>query len=152
MAKRGHIFTLGELLKLRNPIDTRNLSVADVMMFMGHKFSVEEEKQLEIDHINFEYSAYAGFFLLDYFKACPKNPLLCPMCQHELVGSSIKLSDAAYDGIGDKEFSIHDYSSLFVCSFCKWWYVRESWYEYERGFAEELINRYCQDIRAFSTT
>jgi hypothetical protein len=139
MAKRGYIFTLGELLKLKNPIDSRNLSVADVMMFMGHKFSEEGEMQLGIDHINFEYSAYAGFCLSDYFTNKPKMPSKCPKCQYALTWSLIELSDAAFDGIGMQDYFHHDGSFLFICDNCKWWCVREGWFEYERGFEGDVL-------------
>jgi hypothetical protein len=139
MAKNGYMFSVDELLQLKNPMDTRGLTVADVMMINGHAFTTIEETQLEIDHTNFDYSAYASFDLKDHFEKEPEQPTNCPKCGGNFSRSDVEMSKTVDSCLDSDPIPIYYYSYLFLCDQCHWWCVRERWAEAERLYDGDLL-------------
>lgn len=139
MAKNGYMFSIDDLLQLKNPMDARGLTVADVMLINGHQFTTSEEKQLEIDHTNSEYSAYASFDLKNYFEKEPDQPAICPKCRSHFSRTDVEISRLVIGCLESDPIPAYYYSYLFFCDQCHWWCVRERWAECERMYDGDVL-------------
>jgi hypothetical protein len=93
----------------------------------------------------------------EYFQMAPGDLTQCPECAGKMTRSSIQPSKAVREDLDDKDsclMAVHNYSLLFVCDACQWWYVRENWDYAENGTTLDYIivgRRSSRDLNAKTT-
>ncbi len=130
MAKQGHIFLVDDLELLGNPADFRDLTISDIMILNGHKFTEAEMKRLGIDYEDFRYTACAWFY--EDPKETMNEPItdICLKCGGKF--SSTELTELNPYNRWDSSFRLH------TCENCHWWVVRYYSFDWGAGMSWEF--------------
>ncbi len=135
MARTGHKFSFDEIQQLGNQKDNFGLSIATEMILNGHEFSPSEIKALGMEINKFPFSDYVTYEIGPHFSSEPKHPTHCPMCRNSLKSQAQNPSTFA-DNDRAKYATLmpfHNYTILFTCDQCHFWFIRENWTFYEVG-------------------
>jgi hypothetical protein len=74
------------------------------------------------------YNDYIICDMSSYFSEEPGDMICCPWCRCNLDKSEIRASQLVVASMSEPGLiPWHDFSNMFKCSTCCWWYVRERW-------------------------